>query len=115
MITIEGTELEYPSEYSFDLSPVHGKQAIMNKGYTRHSKNAKHTIKLGWKNLTLAQFDLIVDFYDSQFVNFTTLTFVFEDAKMGEDLGPIEIFMKVDSEEVLINNRRKLNISLYER
>ncbi len=115
MITLEGTQLEYPSTYNFDYSPVRGKHAVLNQGYKRYSKNAKHSISLGWTTITKEQAQIIIDLYESQFVNWNTLTFVFEGARMGEDLGPIEVFAKLETNKILIGNRREIALTLYER
>lgn len=115
MITLESTTLPYPSSYKPDLQAVRGKHAILNKGYKRYNKNTKYVISIGWDSLKKEEAEVIIDLYNIQMVNFNTLTFFFEKGFMGEDLGPIEVFVKLETNEPLINGRRKIELTLYEK
>jgi hypothetical protein len=115
MISIEGTEIEYPNAYNFDLKPVRGKHLVLEHGYKRHSKSAKYVVSLKWNNLTETQKDIIMGFYNSQFQSFQTLTFLFQQARINEDLGPIEVFMKLEGIKPKINDYYELSFTLIEK
>jgi len=115
MIYLESVQLPYPSSYKPDLQPARGKHAIFNAGYRRYNKNNKFVISLGWNSLRKEEAEAIIDLYNIQMVNFNTLTFLFEKGYMGEDLGPIEVFVKLETDETLINGRKKIELTLYEK
>lgn len=114
MITLNGIQLPFPSEYRPDYIISKGNHSIMNKGIKRYSKNAKYSIQLGWNYLSKEEINTILELYNSQFTEFEPLVFKFDEAMFGEDIGPIEVFINLEERTFRINKAQGLTLTLTE-
>jgi hypothetical protein len=114
MISLNGTQIQDPNEYSVNKNRIRGRHLTMQSGFQAYSKQYKYSVRLSYNNITESQRAVIDNIYQNQFVDFDTVNLVMADGYPDGDLN-IEVFMRIDNLEYNVNGRYRLELSFEEK
>lgn len=111
MIYLNGLEIPYPNSYTFTDETHTSKHHVFTEKVKRTSTNKMILSSLGWEYLKKDEYNLILTQYKQQFISFQPLTFLFENAKIDQDMQ-IDAFVQIENASIKFNEVYTMSLKL---